>query len=55
LLGDINLDGEFNLLDVAPFINLLTNGLFQLQGDFNGDGAVNLLDVAGFVAGLSGG
>ncbi len=35
LLGDVNLDGMVNLLDVDPFINLLTNGTFQAEADCN--------------------
>ena len=54
LLGDLNGDGVVNLLDVAPFVNLITNGIFQEQGDINQDGAVDLLDVAPFVALLTG-
>ena len=49
LLGDINLDGDVNLLDVQPFVDLLQSGEFQIEGDFTGDGVVNLLDVNGFV------
>lgn len=48
-LGDINCDGLINLLDVAPFIELLTSGEFLPQADINGDGLVNLLDVAPFI------
>lgn len=55
LLGDVNLDGNVNLLDVAPFVALLTNMEFQNEADFNQDGVVNLLDVAPFVDLLSGG
>ena len=51
---DINLDGTANLLDVAPFIELLNNGGYLLQADTNGDGIVNLLDVSGFVDCLGG-
>lgn len=53
LLGDVNLDGTVNLLDVAPFVNLLSSGNYQAEADINSDGAVNLLDVAGFVELLS--
>ena len=49
LLGDVNLDGEVNLLDVAGFVELLTSGNYQVQADVNEDGTVNLLDVAPFV------
>ncbi len=55
LLGDVNLDGLINLLDVEPFVALLTNGDFQNEADINQDGFVNLLDIEGFVALLSAG
>ncbi len=54
LLGDVNLDGNVNLLDVDPFVNVLTTGDFQEEADINQDGEVNLLDVDPFVALLSG-
>jgi hypothetical protein len=55
LLGDINLDGIVNLLDVAPFVDLINSGQFQAEGDLNGDGIVNLLDVGPFIELLGGG
>ena len=55
LMGDINCDGAVNLLDVAPFVDLISNGLFSAKADFDGDGTVNLLDVGPFVDALSGG
>ncbi|MEM9409607.1 MAG: G8 domain-containing protein [Planctomycetota bacterium] len=55
LLGDINLDGTVNLLDVAPFVTLVSSGTFQVEGDLNSDGVVSLLDVEPFVSVLSGG
>ena len=54
LLGDVNQDGFINLLDVAPFVTLLSNGGFQLEADINQDGVVNLLDVNLFVDLISG-
>ena len=54
LYGDLNLDCVVNLLDVAPFVDLISNGLFQEEGDMNQDGVVNLLDVAPFVSVLAG-
>ena len=54
LLGDVNLDGVVNLLDVAPFVDRISSGEFQAEADINGDGTVNLLDVALFVDLLSG-
>lgn len=55
LLGDVNGDGQVDLLDVGPFVDLLVNGEFDPTADINGDGIVDLLDVAPFVALLSGG
>ncbi len=54
LLGDINQDGVVNLLDVGPFVELLTAGVFEKIADINGDGALNLLDVGPFVDLLDG-
>ena len=55
LLGDVNCDGSVDLLDVGPFVDLLTGGGFSPKADVNGDGAVNLLDVGPFVELLTGG
>ena len=54
LLGDVNLDGVVNFLDIAPFIGLLTNTGFQAEADTNQDGTVSFLDIAPFIAILSG-
>jgi hypothetical protein len=53
LLGDVNQDGLVNLLDIEPFVTLLTDGLFQAEADINQDGSVNLLDVGPFIDILS--
>ena len=55
LLGDVNCDGVVNLLDVAPFVDLVSNGGFSEKADINQDGIVNLLDVQPFVQLLAGG
>ena len=55
ILGDINGDGNVDLLDVAPFVELIKTGTYQIQADLNCDGEVNLVDVAPFVELLSGG
>ena len=54
-LGDINQDGAVNLLDVGPFVTLLSGATFQCEADINEDGSVNLLDVGPFVDLLGGG
>ena len=55
LKGDVNQDGEVNLLDVQPFIDALASGTYIAEADTNCDGEVNLLDVEPFIAILSGG
>ena len=55
VLGDINCDGVVNLLDVSPFVDLLSNNGFSAKADINTDGVVNLLDVSPFVDLLTGG
>ena len=52
-LGDVNGDGVVNLLDVLPFVQLLSAGEFLCAADINVDGSVNLLDVGPFVDLLS--
>jgi hypothetical protein len=54
LRGDVNGDGAVNLLDVDPFVGLLTAGDYLAEADINEDGVVNLLDVDPFVDLLSG-
>ena len=54
ILGDCNLDGFVNFLDIAPFIELLTSGVFLDQADCDQNGFVNFLDIAPFIAILSG-
>ena len=54
LLGDVNCDGSVNLLDVGPFVDLISAGEYLDKADMNQDGQVNLLDVGPFVAALAG-
>lgn len=54
IIGDVNCDGNIDLLDVAPFVDLVTSGKFSFKADINGDGEVDLLDVAPFVELLTG-
>lgn len=55
LLGDCNLDGVVDFLDIAPLIALLSGGDFLPQGDCNQDGTINFLDIAPFIAILTAG
>ena len=54
LLGDVNCDGDVNLLDVAPFVESITSGSFNPKADISQDGVVDLLDVSPFVELLTG-
>ena len=53
LLGDCNLDGVVDFLDIGPFIAILSADDFLVQADINEDGAVNFLDIGPFIALLS--
>ena len=53
LLGDINLDGAVNFLDISPFIAVLSVSGDQAEADTNGDGEVSFLDISPFIALLS--
>ncbi len=55
LLGDVDLDGVVNFLDIAPFIEVLSTGGFQAEADCNQDGIVDFLDIAAFIAIVNGG
>jgi hypothetical protein len=55
LLGDVNLDGVVNGLDVDLFVDVLLNGSYQAEADMNEDAVVNGLDVDPFVAAVVGG
>lgn len=54
LLGDVNLDAVVNLLDIQPFVALLSSGKYLDEGDINRDGVISLLDVNPFVELISG-
>ena len=55
LLGDVNLDGIVNFLDIAPFISRLSTSDFQFEADIDGNGTVNFLDIAPFIGILASG
>ena len=50
LLGDVNLDGVVDFLDIAPFIAVLTNLEFQAEADVDLSLVVDFLDIAPFIA-----
>ena len=48
-LGDVNCDGEVNLLDIAPFLDSIGSNEYNFKADINQDGNVDLLDAEPFV------
>ena len=54
LLGDVNMDGTVDFLDIPEFIARVTGGVFQAEADINGDGEVGFLDIPEFVDLLTG-
>ena len=48
-LGDINCDGNIDLLDVVPFVDIIIGGFYVAKADLNQDLAVDLIDVDLFV------
>ena len=54
ILGDCNLDGVVDFLDINPFISILSSDSFLDQADCNRDGVVNFLDIAPFIGILAG-
>ena len=55
LIGDVNLSGEVNFDDIAPFIGILSSTDFQAEADIDGSGTVDFDDIAPFIRILSGG
>ena len=53
LLGDVNMDGVVDFLDISPFITVLATGGFQEEADIDGNGSVDFLDISGFILILS--
>ena len=50
LLGDLNGDGEINVLDVVTLVNVILNGGDYISaGDMNQDGALDVLDIVTLV------
>ena len=53
-LADVNRDFAVDFLDIAPFIDVLAQGLFQCEADVDQSGEVDFLDIPAFIALLSG-
>ena len=50
IIGDVNVDGEVNVLDVVSLVGvILDGGDYTAACDVNGDGVLNVLDIVQLV------
>ena len=49
ILGDTNLDGDVNFLDITPLVALLQNQQYLFQADIDGNGVVDFFDISPFI------
>ena len=47
--GDVNDDGEINILDIVSLINLILDNSYLSTADLNNDSIINVLDVVQLV------
>ena len=50
LLGDVNMSGNVDFADIAPFIAILSSNGFECEADVNVSGTVDFADIAPFIA-----
>jgi len=48
-LGDVNCDGNLNILDLVQISNMILDNSYDVIADFNQDGQVNILDLVQIV------
>lgn len=53
-LGDVDLNGSVDFLDINPFIQVLAANGFQAEADIDGNGVVDFLDIFPFIEILAG-
>ena len=49
ILGDLNGDGDINVMDVVNLVNVILTDSFNPNGDFNVDGFNNVMDVVALI------
>ena len=54
LLGDVDMNGAVEFLDIQPFIDVLAGNGFQCEADIDEDGMVTFLDIQPFIDILAG-
>tara|TARA_Y100000590_G_C15695107_1_gene1004840 strand:+ start:298 stop:2199 length:1902 start_codon:yes stop_codon:yes gene_type:complete len=50
ILGDLNVDGLVNILDVVMLVNVILQGESNLFADINFDGEINVIDIVQLVS-----
>ena len=45
LVGDLNYDGEINIIDVILIVNIILGHEFDSLADLNEDGTINIADI----------
>ena len=48
-LGDINSDGDINVIDVVELVTIILNAEYNISGDVNQDGTNNITDIISLV------
>ena len=49
IMGDINLDGQINILEIVQLANMILSNEYQESADLSGDGVLNILDIVQLV------
>ena len=45
MIGDLNGDGQINVVDIVMAVNIILNGHYDVYGDINSDGQLNVVDI----------
>ena len=52
-IGDVNLDGVVNIVDVVALVNTILEGEYEIEdlqyADLNNDGTINVVDIIGLI------
>ncbi len=45
MIGDLNGDGQINVVDIVMAVNIVLSGHYDISGDINSDGQLNVVDI----------
>ncbi len=48
-LGDVNLDGYLNVIDIVELVTIILNAEYSISGDVNQDGINNITDIISLI------